>query len=278
MRKLGIVCITMASLLALPAPAEAVRKPPSERAVQKQQLAQSKVELKQNLKTAKETVKRGKPYLATQMKTVKALARAEYKAGLDLGAAVQRYEAAKQANLKNPNAGNLGRLRLAQSDREVKYAAYSAAKIQLDNGLLEKGRLEKQRDEAISALREATKAKKFGPRLPAAPLAIPQAQLVNAKRPGGFMVVQQPSLAGVYGPAPPDMRPTNNYRSGDVLGAADQRFVSAPVLQASLLPNVTPPPGAAAPSAGGANAPQPQQRRIQQNHFQIPPPPPQAGQ
>ena len=274
MRKIGTVLILLASLLALPAPAEAVRKPAVGPITKNQFLAQQKVSLKQNLKTAKENVKRGKPYLAAQMKTVKALARSERKTGLELGAAVQRYNTAEQANLKNPTAANLGRLQLAQADREVKYAAYSAAKTQLDNGVQEKGRLESKRDEALGALREATKAKKLGPRVPSAPLAIPQARLANARQPGGFMVVQQPSLAGVYGPAPPEMRRTNNYRSGDVLGAADQRFVGAAAI-ASQLP---PPPGAAAPSAGGANAPQPQQRRIQQNHFQIPPPPPQAGQ
>ncbi|WP_298288265.1 hypothetical protein, partial [Novosphingobium sp.] len=109
MRKIGTVLILLASLLALPAPAEAVRKPAIGPITKKQYLAQQKVSLKQNLKTAKENVKRGKPYLAAQMKTVKALARAEHKAGLELGAAVQRYKAAEQANLKNPNAGNLGR-------------------------------------------------------------------------------------------------------------------------------------------------------------------------
>lgn len=274
MRKTGAFLIMLASLLALPAPAEAVRKPAIGPATKKQFLAQQKVELKQNLKTAKETVKRGKPYLAAQMKAVKALSRSERKAGLELGAAVQRYNTAEQANLKNPTAANLGRLQLAQADREVKYAAYSAAKTQLDKGVREKGRLESMRNEALGALREATKAKKLGPRLPAAPLAIPQARLANARQPGGFMVVQQPSLAGVYGPAPPEMRRTNNYRSGDVLGAADQRFVGVAGI-ASQLPT---PPGAAAPSAGAANAAPPQQRRIQQNHFQLPPPPPNAGQ
>jgi hypothetical protein len=277
MRKTGAFLIMLASLLALPAPAEAVRKPAIGPATKKQFLAQQKVDLKQNLKTAKDTVKRGKPYLAAQMKTVKALARAERNAGYALGAAALRYNAAEQANLKNPTAANLGRLQVAQADRQVKDTAYRAAKGELDKGLLEKGRLETKRDEALSALKAATKAQKLGPRLPSAPLAIPQARLANARPPAGFMVVQAPSLAGVYGPAPPQMQRTNNYGSGAGLGPADQRFVSTASI-ASQLPDAPRPPAVAVPPAGAANAAPPQQRRIQQNHFQLPPPPPNAGQ
>ncbi len=282
--------ISAALLLVLPAIAEAQSRPANaafgpltkkqaktatkeDKAARKKDLADQKAKLKKDVADAKAVVKRGKPYLAAQKKTEKAAVRALGKAILAADPSLKRLESAKAAHEKSPSAATLQSWQAAYIDYTPKQAAFNAALGVARDAKAQTEKLEGLRTTALSNLKDAQILKARGPNFQGIPQFSPNASLAGQPQPGGFMVVQQPSLTGIYGPAPQQLQRTNNYASGAGLGPADQRFVSAftPGSQIPDVPRTS--ASSAAPGAAG-NAAQPPQPRIQQNHFQLPPPPP----
>lgn len=245
MKMARALSLALATALMMPSAVGAQRSPaisgskPQSLKQQKRQIAAAQKQiLKKELASAKAAVKRGKPYLKRQHQTYKLATRNMMALQRPSADAFARMQAAKRAFESNESPQNLGRWQAAYADYLPKRAALDAAMTvqqQAGQGLKQR---RTQMDTALQSLKDAQEAKRRGPAHAAMPAFTQLASLPAAKRPVGYQVVSQLSLASAFGQNPPALQRTNTYASGAGIGRADPRFVVAPLPPGAAIPDI----------------------------------------